>query len=874
MNERELFLQAMEKPPHERGDFVARACGEDVGLHDRVASLLKAEVDAGDFLQNPPVGLALTIRSDEPEVFQRSLSDLSLEFLSPSDKPGCLGMIGHYEVVGLVGRGGFGLVLRAYDSRLNRIVAIKVLAPHLATNPVAVKRFLREAQAAAAVRHDHVVTIHAIEDGASPPFIVMEFVDGVSLKEKVDAEGVLTLAEILRVGQQIAVGLAAAHAKGLVHRDIKPANILLENGIERVKITDFGLARAADDISMTQTGLIAGTPQFMSPEQAQGQPIDSRSDLFSLGAVMYTLCTGSPPFEADSALATLRKVCDEPPRDITKTNAAIPVWLSKIVIRLLAKSPADRFESADEVGALFQQCLAHVQERADSADDTAGDAVPIAVSRMIPRASSGGFNERSGRPGDSYEDNPDAIARLGHWIATPTKMAAETSVQVWWTALLCFHIAAVVMSTFAAYTDIESICGSGPVFGIGVGGLLAVIAWRRRFGAQCVLYGISSVVFVFIVVTIINLFNLTPRQPGGMLTVITVYATLSVFGGVWLLGCIYTNRLEYAATSTDARNSSSSGRAIGVVFSSAVSVFRDQRVYALLGLIVVVVIALGAAGTGLDFQMLPKMFLIVGLGCGGLLTVFSIGSGTNAISRFFSIALLAAFLLLSVITFSVPGPLHLIDPQTQRFFQVATVVTGWMLVPIGLYGFARELGLVSSGRRPFQIGLRSALLGTAMVALSFAAAKCCMMFGAISFAGAVLFAFTLFCAAMMLVHLFEKDTAVSVARRFVIATGALLILAPLWLLVYGYEQSSRWATIVVRTDRPVSVGVRDLQRGGIRWVDKIRRDKELLFHGDIGTYELEAVDPPGLIVTPSTVTLERMQQTEVKVVPAETLGSP
>src|SRR5262249_28357095 len=157
------------------------------------------------------------------------------------------------------------------------------------------RRFTREAQAAAAVTHEHVVTIHGVEEAHDPPYIVMQYVSGLSLQERLDRDGPLELKEILRIGSQAPRGLAAAHAQGVIHRDIKPANILLENGIERVKITDFGLARTLDDASLTQSGVIAGTPQYMAPEQANGEAIDHRADLFSLGSVVYALCTGRPP---------------------------------------------------------------------------------------------------------------------------------------------------------------------------------------------------------------------------------------------------------------------------------------------------------------------------------------------------------------------------------------------------------------------------------------------------------------------------------------------------------------------------------------------------------------------------------------------------
>lgn len=362
MNERSIFLDALElTDPEQRRKHLDRACGDDQELRDQVEELLVSHNDASSFLEKPPEGLVATIAADVDETVGESLGGDSLEFLDPTDKPGCLGTLSQYEVVEVVGRGGMGIVLRAYDTKLNRVVAIKVMAPELAANAMAVKRFLREARAAAAVSHDHVVTIHAIEENNRPPFIVMEFVDGQSLQEKIDRDGALELNEILRIGLQMARGLEAAHEQGLVHRDIKPANILLENGVERVKLTDFGLARAVDDVSVTQTGQIAGTPQFMSPEQAQGHAIDARSDLFSFGSVLYTMCTGRPPFRADSAVAMLRRVTDDDPRPICEVNSDIPDWLEAITFKMLEKEPSQRFQSAEAAAELLSQYLAHLQ---------------------------------------------------------------------------------------------------------------------------------------------------------------------------------------------------------------------------------------------------------------------------------------------------------------------------------------------------------------------------------------------------------------------------------------------------------------------------------------------------------------------------------
>ena len=284
-----------------------------------------------------------------------------VDFLDPPAEPGDLGRFGPYRVLGVIGRGGMGVVLRAFDPALHRPVAIKVLAPELAVSATARRRFLREARAAASVVHDHVVTIHAVDEAKGLPYLVMRLVEGKSLQDRLDREGPLGLAEILRIGRQALQGLAAAHEQGLVHRDIKPANILPENGVERVKISDFGLARAADDASLTQSGVIAGTPQFMAPEQASGEAVDHRADLFSLGSVLYAMCTGRPPFRAGTALAVLRRVAVDTPRPIREVNPDIPGWLAAVVARLHAKDPVERFQSATEVAELLGRHLAELQ---------------------------------------------------------------------------------------------------------------------------------------------------------------------------------------------------------------------------------------------------------------------------------------------------------------------------------------------------------------------------------------------------------------------------------------------------------------------------------------------------------------------------------
>lgn len=359
----EIFSEALKLPDaEERRQYVRQACDEDVELAQQVFSLLSAAQEATSFLELPVRRSDTAQESNQPTArYVPTSSKTEFPFLTAPLLPGDLGALGPYRILNCVGRGGMGIVFRALDPKLQRVVAIKVLAPECAIDPMARQRFEREARSAAAVSHPHCVVIHAVDETHQPPYIVMEFIQGKTLADKIAAQGALSVKEILRIGAQIAEGLAAAHKQGLIHRDMKPTNVLLENGVERAKVADFGLAKTMDDVGMTRTGDLSGTPQFMSPEQASGGLVDHRTDLFSLGAILYTMCTGRPPFRADNPLATLKRICEDAPRPIARVNPEVPDWLSAIVDRLLAKSPADRFQTAEEVAALFQQHLAMVQ---------------------------------------------------------------------------------------------------------------------------------------------------------------------------------------------------------------------------------------------------------------------------------------------------------------------------------------------------------------------------------------------------------------------------------------------------------------------------------------------------------------------------------
>lgn len=327
----------------------------------RTAEQIGTEVEFPSSSLSGVLARLKTIEGSTPtNAVLEEVNDLS--FLLPSQQPGHLGRLMHYEITAVLGRGGMGTVLKARDEKLGRTVAIKVLASQMASRPDSHQRFAREARAAAAVHHDNVVTIFAVEEAQGVPFIVMELISGVSLQERLNLKPPLELAQILRIGMQTASGLAAAHAQGLIHRDVKPANILLENGVERVKLTDFGLASTADDSGLSREGIVAGTPELMSPEQARGEPIDHRADLFCLGSVLYALCTGQSPFCASSPLATLKRASEETPIPIGNINPFVPDWLVTIIEKLLAKDPRARFQTAAEVADLLGKHLIACRE--------------------------------------------------------------------------------------------------------------------------------------------------------------------------------------------------------------------------------------------------------------------------------------------------------------------------------------------------------------------------------------------------------------------------------------------------------------------------------------------------------------------------------
>jgi serine/threonine protein kinase len=276
----------------------------------------------------------------------------SAAFLAPPKKPDEIGRLGPYRVLGVIGRGGMGAVYRAEDPALKRQVALKIMLPAAAAHPEAKARFIREARAQAAVEHDHVIPIFQVDE--TTPFIVMPLLKGQTLAAALRQNPRPPVAEVLRIGREIAEGLAAAHDVGLVHRDIKPANVWLEGNRRRVKLLDFGLARAATaaeaaqsrDEPLTALGTIVGTPAYMSPEQAQGQPVDHRTDLFSLGVILYQMATGQMPFAGSNSLAVLTALVTTDPLPPLALAPDLPPSLSDLILHLLAKDPARRLPTA------------------------------------------------------------------------------------------------------------------------------------------------------------------------------------------------------------------------------------------------------------------------------------------------------------------------------------------------------------------------------------------------------------------------------------------------------------------------------------------------------------------------------------------------
>ena len=336
-------------------------------------------------------------------------------------------MVGEYRLIEELGRGGMGVVYRAWDDRMARVVALKVILPHSSGDPNARKRFLREARAQGQIEHDNVIPIYHTGEDKGTLYIAMPLLVGDSLKEILETQGRLPLDYALLYGWQIADGLAAAHAKKVLHRDIKPGNVWVESTAEgefrRIRILDFGLARpsATIDPHATVNRELLGTPAYMSPEQAGSGELDPRSDLFSLGVLLYEMVTGIQPFDDDNALTALMNVTSITPPTVEKLRPEVPKSFSKLIERLIEKRPDDRPNSAAEVAATIHELVVRQ-----------GVAIPAAIGSRIAipslptvRSSASTMVPVTSNTGKNWDQRPD----FGAWDVPPEPDAKPESTQ-------------------------------------------------------------------------------------------------------------------------------------------------------------------------------------------------------------------------------------------------------------------------------------------------------------------------------------------------------------------------------------------------------------------------------------------------------------
>jgi hypothetical protein len=357
-----IFDAARRLEATERTDFIGASCGADDALRADVMSLLEADAASGEFMAHPALdGLA---------------HDMARECRSFRGGD----TIGPYTIVQLLGSGGAGEVWRARDDRLRRDVALKVLFPHIASDPDRLRRFAEEARAASALNHSNILTVYDVGEHGGIPYLVSECLEGRSLRQRLD-EGPIAVEEALAIGLSIARGLAAAHARAITHRDLKPENtfLRLDGG---VKILDFGLAKlqssldgAPADTHRTMSGVLLGTAGYMAPEQVKGESADARADLFALGVMLYEMAGAQHPFRKGSTFETLHAVVTISPPELLSLNAGVPPALGRIVMRLLHKDPRARFQTASDVVWALEQV---------DAGRAASPAIPAPI-RQLPR---------------------------------------------------------------------------------------------------------------------------------------------------------------------------------------------------------------------------------------------------------------------------------------------------------------------------------------------------------------------------------------------------------------------------------------------------------------------------------------------------------
>jgi serine/threonine protein kinase len=405
----DVLQAALDRPPQERDSFLDQACAGDEELKSEAAALICAHDEAGDFIERPAIAQdARVMFGDQP--------DLNIGRV-----------VGPYSIMERLGAGGMGDVYLAQDGRLNRLVALKILPAHFISDDVRLHRFQREARAASALNHPNIITIHEVGEASDIRFIATEFIDGQTLRELI-ARGDLSLAEVLDIASQVAFALNAAHAAGIVHRDIKPENIMRRaDGI--VKILDFGIAKLieqpAQEFSLeaatlikaqTEMGIVIGTVGYMSPEQARALPVDERTDIWSLGVVLYEMLTGRAPFKGATRMDTLVAILEREPPPLfqtTKDDAPQLEQLQRLVNKTLRKEKNERYQSA----ALMLADLKNVRRELDLAATLKGQ--PIADSLLALRG-----DQRRAEQSGSFTPHASASAVNASSIQTLTSQTA------------------------------------------------------------------------------------------------------------------------------------------------------------------------------------------------------------------------------------------------------------------------------------------------------------------------------------------------------------------------------------------------------------------------------------------------------------------
>ena len=396
---KEIFHLALKRAPGERSAFLENACGGDASLRKEVESLIASHEKDGSFIDSPAYEAAAAMLETEQQL-----------------KAGQ--MIGHYNILSTLGKGGMGEVYLAQDARLGRKIALKFLPNAFTQDQERLRRFEQEARAASSLNHPNILTIHEIGEVEGRRFIATEFVDGEMLRTRI-ASGPFNTAEVLNIAEQMASALAAAHAAGIVHRDIKPENIMLRQDA-LVKVLDFGLAKLTQPeeagpedptraLIKTSAGVVMGTTAYMSPEQARGQAVDARSDIWSLGVVMYEMIAGHAPFAGQTNSDVLVSILEREPKLLTSLSAKVPEALDWIVAKALIKDRDDRYQTARELLTDIRRLKQRLELTTEVERSTAPESANSSAGNFITQAS---LNVSGTSPGHVQSSRRTRLLRL------------------------------------------------------------------------------------------------------------------------------------------------------------------------------------------------------------------------------------------------------------------------------------------------------------------------------------------------------------------------------------------------------------------------------------------------------------------------------